>query len=457
MSHLEVRSLSYQNAPGGPIQDISFTVEEGRVAAVVGIPGSGTRAILRLIAGLEQPDEGDVLLGERTLAPIPAHRRGIGMVSDDLALFPDMDVHGNVAFGLRMRGWPRANRDSRVGALLRQFGLEGAARLRPDQLSATDRLRVALARALAPQPALLLLDHPLTRIDDARRDAVRDELRRSLRAAETTTVLATHDLRDATAIADDLVVMDEGRVLQTGPLARVLAGPSSVRVAAMVGYTVLVHGEVHGGYVVEEGVGAVRIPDGFPLEHAAVVLAHPSTLLGVPAGSNVGSGVAGDILRIRPHGPMHLLDVQLEDRTIEVRWEWDLRPPAIGTRVEIAARPGTLRFFNAPWPTLPPPAAPEPEEDEPAEPADEEPEPDIALEATGGDDEAGDDGDESGADADTDADTEIDAEPTEDEPGAQPPASAIPPPRPRAADDRDRRPSIAPPVPPRHFGMPRFD
>jgi thiamine transport system ATP-binding protein len=483
MSHLEVRSLSAQDADGVAIEDVSFAVEEGRIAAIVGAPGSGTRATLRLIAGLDRQDSGDVLLGERTLTPIPAHQRVIGMVSGDLALFPNMDVRGNVAFGLRMRGWPRANRESRVNVLLEEFGLSESARLRPDALSDTDRLRVALARALAPMPSLLLLDLPLARIDDARREAMREELRRSLRDAERTTLLATHDLRDAAAIADDLIVMDEGRVLQSGPLARVLAGPSSVRVAAMVGYAVLVHGEVRGGYVVEESVGAVRVPDGFPLEHAAVVLAHPSTLLGVPAGSNLGSGVLGEVRRVRPHGPMYLLDVQVAERSIEVRWEWDLRSPAVGTRVEIAARPGTLRFFNAPWSTTAPAPTPEEEQEqereheqeherEDATAAEAEPEAEAEAEAEAAgepidaeeaaierNDEDHDDGDEDGTDEDA-------AEP---EPDVQLPASAIPPGRSRGLGEPGgapdgtsgggaRRPDGPPAAPkPRHPQMPIFD
>ncbi len=483
MSRLEVRSLSrFDPDRATVIEEVSFGVEEGRICAIVGPPGCGSTSTLRQVAGLDRPDAGDVLLGERTLAPIPPHRRGIGMVTTDVALFPDLDVRRNVEFGLRMRRWPRGNREQRAAAMLARFGLWPLAARRVDTLSPVERLRVALARALAPQPALLLLDAPLAAIDEAHRAAVRTELADALRAAETTTVVATHDLRDAIAIADDIVVMDEGRVLQSGPLARVLASPGSVRVAALVGYETLISGEVLDGRVVEEGVGAMRVPDGFPLEHAAVVLAHPSTLLGVPPGLNLGSGVSGTVAAVHPQGPMHLLELEVGERRLEVRWEWDLRPPALGTQLEVVARPGTLRYFNAPWPPVPPTRAPEPEPEPAAAEGedDEEPEEAMSTPEPASDEEAGPPSTEPPSAAPPSAAPPSAAPPSAAAPSAEPPsaepprettadrdasppASAVPPARRgEPAPERGQHgtrvppPSATPPSP-RHPSMPTFD
>ncbi|MDO9445212.1 MAG: hypothetical protein Q7K37_07835, partial [Dehalococcoidia bacterium] len=140
---------------------------------------------------------------------------------------------------------------------------------------------------------------------------------------------------------------DGGRILQSGPLWRVLHGPNSVRSAELFGYATLVQGEARDGRLVEEGVGSVAFPPGFPLGPRAVALAHPSSLLGVPVDSGLGCGVEGEIVRVRAYGPTWILDLRLGDRLMEVRWEWDVAPPPRDQRIAIAVRPDTLRFFNA--------------------------------------------------------------------------------------------------------------
>ncbi|MBM3139544.1 MAG: ABC transporter ATP-binding protein [Chloroflexi bacterium] len=347
MGRLEVRGLS-RSYPDEivALADASFAVADGRIAALLGPSGCGKTTALRLIAGLDRPDAGDVRIDDQSVLRMPAHRRGVGMMFQELALFPHLDVRGNVAFGLRMKRWPRRDRDRRVAELLELVGLADKVRRRMHELSGGERQRVALARALAPQPAVLLLDEPLGALDEQRKQSLRVELRDLLRRLETTVVVVSHDLRDAIVLADDLVVMEAGRVLQSGPLARVLAEPGSPRVAAMVGYVLLARGPVRDGAIVEPDVGRVAVPEGRAGDPAASVFAHPETLLGVPTGLRLGCGVTGVVMRSRPSGPMHMLDVAIGRRPVEVRWEWDLQPPAPASTVEIAARPGTLRFFG---------------------------------------------------------------------------------------------------------------
>ena len=329
------------------LHDVSFPVQDGHVLALYGPSGCGKNTVLRLIAGLDRPDGGDIRIDGESVLNRPPHRRGVGLMFQELALFPHLNVRQNVEFGLRMSKWPARAREARISQLLTLVGLEGFGSRRMHELSGGERRRVALARTLAPEPQLLLLDEPLGELDEALKQELRGHLREVLTRLQTTAVIVSHDLRDAVAVADDIAVMDGGRVLQEGPLSTVLHGPASVPVALMLGYVTIAQGAVENGRVVEEGVGAVSIPDGLPLGGRAQVLTHPSSLLAVPAGGGLGCGVEGTVVASRPDGPTQVLDVALGDRQLSpVRWEWDLTPPENGARVELAARPGTLRFFR---------------------------------------------------------------------------------------------------------------
>ena len=346
MAALTVESLSRTFEPHvQAVRDVSFTVGDGRIAALLGPSGCGKTTLLRLIAGLERPNSGAIYLDDRAVTDVEPQRRGVGLMFQELALFPHLRVFDNVAFGLRMLRWPKAQRARRVAEMLDLVGLTRLANRRIDELSGGERQRGARARTLAPAPAVLLLDEPLGAIDEPRKRWLRDDLRSLLRDVHTTVLLVSHDLRDAVAIADDVIVMEAGEVLQTGELARVLAFPATAAVAELVGYATLVLGEVQGGTVAERDVGAVAVPADVPLVGRARVMAHPTTLLAVPPRRGLGCGVVGSVVGRRPDGPQHVLDVALGARRVEARWEWDLEPPPLGERVEIAVRPGTLRFF----------------------------------------------------------------------------------------------------------------
>jgi ABC-type Fe3+/spermidine/putrescine transport system ATPase subunit len=344
---LEVRSLS-RSYPDEVValRDASFTVEDGRIAAILGPSGCGKTTLLRLIAGLDRPDTGDVLLDGVSILRRPVHRRGVGMMFQDLALFPHMSVRDNIMFGLRMQHWPKADRLRRAADLIDAVGLAGKEERRVHELSGGEQQRVALARTLAPNPGVLLLDEPLGSLDEVLKSQLRGELREVLKALETTALIVSHDLRDAVTMADDLIVMDRGDVLQAGMLSQVLAGPASALVASMTGYVELARGSVDDGRITEHGGGSVAAPHGFAPRTSGVAMAHPTALLGVPPESGLGCGVQGTVIRARALGPMFLLDLAVADRTIEVRWEWDLVPPPTGAEIAIAVRPGTLRFFD---------------------------------------------------------------------------------------------------------------
>ena len=261
MATLTVRDLTRSYEAGRRVVDgVSFEVADGRVAALLGPSGSGKTTILRLIAGLDRPEGGDVLLDGASVLDRAPHRRGVGLLFQELALFPHLDVRANVEFGLRMAKWPRARREQRATELLELVGLSALASRRVDALSSGERQRVGLARALAPEPDVLLLDEPLGALDEARKRELRRELHGLLDRLGTTALIVSHDLRDAQALADDLIVMDAGRVLQFGPLRDVLSQPVTAFVAAMVGWVRLIDGPLVDGRVSEDGVGAIELP-----------------------------------------------------------------------------------------------------------------------------------------------------------------------------------------------------
>jgi thiamine transport system ATP-binding protein len=202
---------------------------------VLGPSGSGKSTLLRAIAGLERPDAGRVLLDGRDLAGVPPHLRGIGLMHQDGVLFPHRDVAGNVEFGLRMAGIPRAERARRTAALLELVGLAGFERRSTGTLSGGERQRVALARALAPEPRVLLLDEPLGSLDRPLRDRLAGELVALADRLELTLVHVTHDADEAFAIGDRVAIVSAGRVVQHGTPDELWSAPASEWAARFLG------------------------------------------------------------------------------------------------------------------------------------------------------------------------------------------------------------------------------
>ncbi|WP_440899134.1 ABC transporter ATP-binding protein [Actinosynnema sp.] len=217
------------------VSGVDLEVAGGEVVALLGPSGCGKSTLLRAVAGLERVSAGAVTWDGADLAGTPVHRRGFGLVFQDGQLFPHRDVAGNVAFGLRMRGAARGERDERVAELLELVGLGGYQRRRVTELSGGEQQRVALARALAPDPRLLLLDEPLSALDRSLREQLALDLARLLRETGATALVVTHDHDEAFTLADRVAVMRAGRLRQTGPPARVWREPVDVETARFLG------------------------------------------------------------------------------------------------------------------------------------------------------------------------------------------------------------------------------
>jgi sulfate transport system ATP-binding protein len=217
------------------LDDVSVTIPEGSLTALLGPSGSGKSTLLRVIAGLEQPDTGQVLLGDEDVTERPARARGVGMVFQHYAAFKHMTVWDNVAFGLTIRKRPKSEIRERVHELLELVQLEGLAKRYPAQLSGGQRQRMALARALAVEPQVLLLDEPFGALDARVRKELRAWLRRLHDEVHVTTIIVTHDQEEAMEVAGQIVVINEGRVEQVGTPSELYDAPANEFVMSFVG------------------------------------------------------------------------------------------------------------------------------------------------------------------------------------------------------------------------------
>ena len=240
---LSVRDLTVRFDSTLAVDHVSFDLPRGEVLAVLGPSGCGKSTLLRAVAGLEPTATGVVEYDGQDLADIPTHRRGFALMFQDGQLFGHQSVAGNVGYALRLRHRPRHEVAERVEELLELVGLPGYGDREPATLSGGERQRVALARSLAVEPRLLLLDEPLSALDRGLRERLSADLRSILVAAGTTALLVTHDQEEAFAVADRMAVMRAGRVVQSGTLDEVWRFPADGEVATFLGYATVLHGE----------------------------------------------------------------------------------------------------------------------------------------------------------------------------------------------------------------------
>ncbi len=259
-SLLELCNITKSYPDGWTLADVSFSVERGEIVSLLGPSGCGKTTLLRLIAGLETPDGGQVLIEGQDVTHTPPHLRGFGLMFQEYALFPHKDVYGNVAFGLRMEGLAREAVAERVTQALTLVGMAGFERRDVSQLSGGERQRVALARSLAPQPRLLMLDEPLGALDRNLRERLLDELPQILHQADATAITVTHDQEEAFAIADRVVLMRDGRVVQIGTPEGVYRQPATAWVARFLGLTNLLNTKILGDEI-ETEIGRLEIGD----------------------------------------------------------------------------------------------------------------------------------------------------------------------------------------------------
>src|SRR5579863_1596826 len=244
---IELRNVTKSFSETVAVNDVSFTVKEGELMALLGPSGGGKTTVLRMIAGLEVPTEGDIFIRGARVNDISVQKRNIGFVFQNYALFKNMTVFKNIAFGLKIKKWKRADLEARVAELLELLGLAGLERRYPHQLSGGQRQRVAIARALASKPSVLLLDEPFGAVDAKIRQELREWLVHLHRDLNVTTLFVTHDQEEAMEVSDRIVIFSRGNLEQIGSPREVYEQPVNEFVARFIGVMNVLEVEVQAG------------------------------------------------------------------------------------------------------------------------------------------------------------------------------------------------------------------
>ena len=238
--YVELKNINKNFGDYKASDNVNFGVEKGKLIGLLGPSGSGKTTILRMIAGLETPDSGDIIIDGVRVNDLAASKRGIGFVFQNYALFRYMTVYDNIAFGLRVQKADKKKIDERVRELIKLIGLEGLEKRYPSQLSGGQRQRVAFARALAPNPQLLLLDEPFAAIDAKVRKELRSWLREMIEKLGVTSIFVTHDQDEAIEVADEIIITNKGRIEQTGTPIEIYHNPKTAFTASFFGETTFV-------------------------------------------------------------------------------------------------------------------------------------------------------------------------------------------------------------------------
>ncbi len=339
-SGVEVRleDLKRRYANTTALAGLTLTLAPGELVALLGPSGCGKTTALRLLAGLEEPDSGKVVVGGVDVTNVPANRRDIGMVFQAYSLFPHMSAMRNVEFGMQLHDVGPAERRKRAGDMLELVGLSAHAHKYAHQLSGGQQQRVALARALAIEPKVLLLDEPLSALDARVRARLRDEIRRVQLEVGTTTLFVTHDQEEALAIADRVGVMNAGRLEQLGPPTTIYSRPATPFVAEFVGLTNRLAGEVKGG---EVDVRGARLPLVKPdtADGPAIALVRPEAVSLVADGDLEPGPLVGTVIATAFLGATSRITVDMGDGTVLAQMPTsEAAALSAGTRVRLSLR-----------------------------------------------------------------------------------------------------------------------
>lgn len=261
--YIELKNINKTFGDFKASDNVSFGIEKGRLIGLLGPSGSGKTTILRMLAGLEKQDSGDIFIDGKNVNDLPPSERGIGFVFQSYALFPFMTVYDNIAYGLKVQKKDKAFIKARVAELLELVGLPDVGKRYPSQLSGGQRQRIALARALAPSPELLLLDEPFAAIDAKVRKELRTWLRETIDKIGITSVFVTHDQDEAIEVADEIVITNKGRVEQVGNPVEIYSEPKTPFVAQFIGQSAMIedYGRLKGFEQSGEGNTAIIRPE----------------------------------------------------------------------------------------------------------------------------------------------------------------------------------------------------
>lgn len=308
MSYLTVSNLAKRFGDTVILDELSFTIEKGEFVTLLGSSGCGKSTLLRCIAGLTQPDSGYIQVDNENITFAPAQHRGIGMVFQSYALFPNMTVEANIAFGLNLRKMDKGLVQEKVGQAIARVELQGKEKNMPHELSGGQRQRVALARALVMEPRILLLDEPLSALDARIRRHLRQQIRQLQQELQLTTIFVTHDQEEALTMSDRIFLMNQGRIEQSGSPEQLYARPNSNMVAQFMGtYNFLDAGNT------QRWLG-LQTPNGVAIRAEAIILDHPSLSFGKKVSQPIASIITekhllGSVVRFKVRAENTVLTV----------------------------------------------------------------------------------------------------------------------------------------------------
>ncbi|MFB7256080.1 ABC transporter ATP-binding protein [Streptomyces nojiriensis] len=346
MSGIRFDGVSVAYGGNTVLDSLDLTVEPGEVMALLGPSGSGKTTALRAVAGFVRPVAGRVLIGGRDVTALPPHKRGIGMVVQQYALFPHMRVEDNVAFGLKARKAPRAEIPGRVAEALELTGMAAYARRYPRELSGGQQQRVAIARALAIRPGVLLLDEPLSALDAQLRSGMLTELARLHRELPDVSILyVTHDQVEALTLADRIAVMDQARLQDCGTPQELYRAPRTEFTASFVGNANLLPVTVADGGVLFAG-HPLALDRGRAAVGASATLCVRPHLLGLGTGTGPNT-LSGTIAEVQWRGSTHRLYVDVGGHRVKADLPELRETPALGDRVTLHFEPRDAVLLGA--------------------------------------------------------------------------------------------------------------
>jgi putative spermidine/putrescine transport system ATP-binding protein len=337
------------------VDSVSLKIPGGAYCCLLGPSGCGKTTTLRMIAGHETVSSGDIRIGREVVTDLPPLSRRTAMMFQNYALFPHLTALDNVAFSLKMRGLAKTARHARARELLTLVHMEAYADRLPAQLSGGQQQRVALARALVTEPSVLLLDEPLSALDPFLRVRMREELKRLQAELGVTFVHVTHSQEEALALADVIVVMDDGKVQQAGPAREIFETPRSAFVARFIGGHNVVAGEVvaltDGHAVLRSAAGEFRVAGAMPIGTAAAVAVRSDKVRLAGTGDAGEGALRGHVANIEYHGPwlrVRLEGEALDDFVVTVAdQQFDRNPVRIGDAVAAVWAAGDARLLQA--------------------------------------------------------------------------------------------------------------
>jgi ABC-type Fe3+/spermidine/putrescine transport system ATPase subunit len=334
MAMLSIHNVSKSFGKTQALNNISFEVNSGEIVALLGPSGCGKSTLLSIIAGLVIPDQGEIFWNNKLLSGVPPNQRNFGLMFQDFALFPHMDVYANIAFGLRMARKTPQEIQAEVTEMLDLVGLRGFEKRDVNNLSGGEQQRVALARSLAPRPSLLMLDEPLGSLDRGLRERLLLDLRIILHRMQLTAIYVTHDQEEAFALADRIVVMNAGNIEQIGHPQDIFCSPNSIFVARFLELTNILPGSVHwnGGQCLVD----TTICE-FPIDHIEEVTVNVLIRPDMARLGNAGPYVlSGKVIDLSFRGSTQRVRIQMNEATLTFEFTSSIALPSIGESIQIS-------------------------------------------------------------------------------------------------------------------------